>query len=90
MSLSEISINQTKDLFIIGKNFLKGTRVVFQKLGLDEKTVEWQSEAEIEAEYFQQVSTILPAGQCNACTGRGLLNSSTSVHIEICTSKHER
>ncbi|XP_025114590.1 uncharacterized protein LOC112576423 isoform X3 [Pomacea canaliculata] len=58
MSLSEISINQTKDLFIIGKNFLKGTRVVFQKLGLDEKTVEWQSEAEIEAEYFQQTHLI--------------------------------
>ena len=56
MSLSELCVNQSSDLFIIGKNFLKGTQIMFQELGADETEIKWQSEAEIEVEYFQQVS----------------------------------
>ena len=55
MSLSELCVNQTSDLFIIGKNFLKGTKILFQELGADETDIKWQSEADIEVEYFQQV-----------------------------------
>lgn len=59
MSLSEMHVNQTSDLFIIGKNFLKGTCVVFQEWGPDERDIIWQSDAEIDAEHFQQASTFL-------------------------------
>lgn len=58
MSLSELCVNQTSDMFIIGKNFLKGTQILFQELGADETDIRWQSEADIEVEYFQQVSAV--------------------------------
>ena len=56
MSVSEMCVNQTSDLFVIGKNFLKGTQILFQEIGADETDIKWQSEAEIEVEYFQQAS----------------------------------
>ncbi|KAL8590017.1 hypothetical protein ACOMHN_007042 [Nucella lapillus] len=58
LSLSELCVNQTNDLYIIGKNFLKGTQVFFREIGADEMDLKWQSEAEIEVEYFQQTHLI--------------------------------
>ncbi|XP_076470719.1 uncharacterized protein LOC143300724 isoform X2 [Babylonia areolata] len=58
LSLSELCVNQTNDLFVIGKNFLKGTQIIFREVGMDEKDLKWQSEAEIEVEYFQQTHLI--------------------------------
>lgn len=56
MSLSEICVNQTSDLFIIGKNFLKGTQVMFEEVG--DVDINWRFEAELEVEYFQQTHLI--------------------------------
>ena len=57
ISLSEICVDQVSDLFLIGKNFMKGTQILFQEMGCDESDVKWQSHADIEVEFFQQVLT---------------------------------
>jgi len=41
-------------LFIIGKNFMKGTVVVFEEVKNDH--VIWSSEADIDLDFFQAVS----------------------------------
>lgn len=56
-SLDESSVKGGQELFLIGKNFLKGTKVYFQEK--DEDTVVWSKEAPLDQEYFQQVSSCL-------------------------------
>ena len=46
-----------EELFVIGKNFMKGTKVHFQEV-TDDKVV-WSREAELDPEYFQSVSFIV-------------------------------
>jgi nuclear factor of activated T-cells 5 len=43
------------EMFIIGKNFMKGTVVVFEEVKNDR--VIWSAEAEIDQDFFQAVST---------------------------------
>ena len=43
-------------MFIIGKNFMKGTIVVFEEVKNDH--VVWSSEAEIDLDFFQAVSIL--------------------------------
>ena len=56
-SLSECPAAGDRDLFIVGKNFMKGTRVIFSQPG-KEGTVIWERNAEIDLEYFQQVKDV--------------------------------
>ncbi|XP_028813171.1 nuclear factor of activated T-cells 5a isoform X2 [Denticeps clupeoides] len=51
-SLHSCSVMGGEEVFIIGKNFLKGTKVVFQETSSDESG--WQAEAEIDMELFHQ------------------------------------
>ncbi|CAB1323086.1 unnamed protein product [Coregonus sp. 'balchen'] len=46
-----------EELFIIGKNFLKGTKVIFQENTADDNS--WQAEAEIDMELFHQNHVIV-------------------------------
>lgn len=55
LSLTSCTVKGGKDLFIIGKNFMKGTKVYFRET-VDESKVIWEKEAEIEKDYFQPVS----------------------------------
>ena len=54
MSLKECRCVGGEEIFIIGKNFLRGTRVFFQQV-VDEQ-VQWEKEGEIDKDYFQTVS----------------------------------
>uniref|UniRef100_A0A672K4G0 Nuclear factor of activated T-cells 5 n=1 Tax=Sinocyclocheilus grahami TaxID=75366 RepID=A0A672K4G0_SINGR len=51
-SLHSGSVAGGEEVFIIGKNFLKGTKVLFQENSTDESG--WQAEAEIDMELFHQ------------------------------------
>ncbi|XP_059392519.1 nuclear factor of activated T-cells 5-like isoform X1 [Carassius carassius] len=51
-SLHSGSVTGGEEVFIIGKNFLKGTKVLFQENSTDESG--WQAEAEIDMELFHQ------------------------------------
>ncbi|KTF86298.1 hypothetical protein cypCar_00020194 [Cyprinus carpio] len=52
-SLHSCSVNGGSEVFIIGKNFLKGTKVVFQEnASADDKS--WKAEADIDMEFFHQ------------------------------------
>ncbi|XP_056097006.1 nuclear factor of activated T-cells 5a isoform X1 [Rhinichthys klamathensis goyatoka] len=51
-SLHSCSVAGGDEVFIIGKNFLKGTKVLFQENSTDESG--WQAEAEIDMELFHQ------------------------------------
>ncbi|XP_073687994.1 nuclear factor of activated T-cells 5a [Garra rufa] len=51
-SLHSCSVEGGEEVFIIGKNFLKGTKVLFQENSTDESG--WQAEAEIDMELFHQ------------------------------------
>ncbi|XP_065153911.2 nuclear factor of activated T-cells 5a isoform X1 [Paramisgurnus dabryanus] len=51
-SLHSCSVAGGEEVFIIGKNFLKGTQVIFQENSADENG--WQAEAEIDMELFHQ------------------------------------
>ncbi|KAK2867546.1 hypothetical protein Q8A67_025663 [Cirrhinus molitorella] len=51
-SLHSCSVTGGEEVFIIGKNFLKGTKVLFQENSTDESG--WQAEAEIDMELFHQ------------------------------------
>lgn len=53
MSLKECSMAGGEEMFIIGKNFLRGTRVFFQQV-IDE-SIQWEKEGEIDKDYFQTV-----------------------------------
>uniref|UniRef100_A0A673IMD5 Nuclear factor of activated T-cells 5 n=1 Tax=Sinocyclocheilus rhinocerous TaxID=307959 RepID=A0A673IMD5_9TELE len=51
-SLHSGTVAGGEEVFIIGKNFLKGTKVLFQENSTDESG--WQAEAEIDMELFHQ------------------------------------
>ncbi|XP_053332287.1 nuclear factor of activated T-cells 5a isoform X2 [Clarias gariepinus] len=51
-SLHTCLVTGGEEVFIIGKNFLKGTKVIFQEIATDESP--WQAEAEIDMELFHQ------------------------------------
>ncbi|KAI2648119.1 Nuclear factor of activated T-cells 5 [Labeo rohita] len=53
-SLHSCTVAGGEEVFIIGKNFLKGTKVLFQENSTDESG--WQAEAEIDMELFHQAS----------------------------------
>ena len=53
-SMTECSANGGEELFIIGKNFTRGTKVKFQQMDPNGTTV-WSAEAPIDQEYFHQV-----------------------------------
>ena len=60
MSLKESSVFGGEELFIIGKNFLRGTKVFFQEVSEDENAgVLWEKESEIDRDYFQPVSIVI-------------------------------
>ncbi|XP_038662325.1 nuclear factor of activated T-cells 5 isoform X1 [Scyliorhinus canicula] len=52
-SLHTCAVKGGEELFLIGKNFLKGTKVIFQENNSDEKSP-WKAEAEIDMELFHQ------------------------------------
>ncbi|TRY85808.1 hypothetical protein DNTS_011856 [Danionella cerebrum] len=52
-SLHSCSVAGGEEVFIIGKNFLKGTKVIFQENSAEDSG--WQAEAEIDMELFHQV-----------------------------------
>ena len=58
ISRMEASAESTDELFIIGKNFMKGTKVFFQELSADEAQVVGSKEAESDKDYFQPVNTV--------------------------------
>ncbi|XP_048726655.1 nuclear factor of activated T-cells 5 isoform X5 [Lepidochelys kempii] len=51
-SLHSCSVKGEEEVFLIGKNFLKGTKVIFQENISDENS--WKAEAEIDMELFHQ------------------------------------
>ncbi|KAK7169830.1 hypothetical protein R3I94_000156 [Phoxinus phoxinus] len=51
-SLHSSSVKGGNEVFIIGKNFLKGTKVIFQENASDDKS--WKAEADIDMEFFHQ------------------------------------
>ncbi|XP_059394230.1 nuclear factor of activated T-cells 5-like isoform X2 [Carassius carassius] len=51
-SLHSCSVKGGSEVFIIGKNFLKGTKVLFQESASDDKF--WKAEADIDMEFFHQ------------------------------------
>ncbi|XP_072527944.1 nuclear factor of activated T-cells 5a isoform X2 [Salminus brasiliensis] len=51
-SLHSCPVVGGEEIFIIGKNFLKGTKVIFQDNATDDGS--WQAEAEIDMELFHQ------------------------------------
>lgn len=56
MSLKESPACGGGEIFIIGKNFLRGTKVFFQELMEEEDgRIEWEKESEIDKDYFQPV-----------------------------------
>jgi nuclear factor of activated T-cells 5 len=72
-SLSEAPVTGAEELFIIGKNFSKGTQVLFQEI-CDEKTV-WTKEAIIDQEYFQATHLI--------CTVPAYVDTGVSKPVEV-------
>uniref|UniRef100_UPI00358F7839 nuclear factor of activated T-cells 5-like isoform X2 n=1 Tax=Myxine glutinosa TaxID=7769 RepID=UPI00358F7839 len=57
-SLLSCSAHGGEELFLIGKNFLRGLKVIFQESNPD-GTVMWNAEAEIDTEYFHQNHVIV-------------------------------
>ncbi|XP_051987054.1 nuclear factor of activated T-cells 5 isoform X1 [Xyrauchen texanus] len=51
-SLHSCSVKGGDEVFIIGKNFLKGTKVIFKENASDDKS--WKAEADIDMEFFHQ------------------------------------
>ncbi|KAL4005888.1 hypothetical protein ACER0C_005601 [Sarotherodon galilaeus] len=51
-SLHSCSVKGGEEVFIIGKNFLKGTKVIFQENITDDNS--WQAEAKIDMDLFHQ------------------------------------
>ena len=56
-SLVEDTVKGGKELFIIGKNFTKGSKVMFREAN-EHGGVVWDKEAKIDMEYFQPVWTV--------------------------------
>jgi nuclear factor of activated T-cells 5 len=55
MSLRESTVNGNMELIMIGKNFMKGTKVFFQEITGEDGPVVWEKESEIDKDYFQPV-----------------------------------
>ena len=55
MSLRESTVNGNTELIMIGKNFMKGTKVFFQEITGEDGPVVWEKESEIDKDYFQPV-----------------------------------
>ena len=53
MSLRESTVNGNMELIMIGKNFMKGTKVFFQEITGEDGPVVWEKESEIDKDYFQ-------------------------------------
>ncbi|XP_016126881.1 nuclear factor of activated T-cells 5 isoform X2 [Sinocyclocheilus grahami] len=52
-SLHSCSVKGGSEVFIIGKNFLKGTKVIFQE-NASADDISWKAEADIDMEFFHQ------------------------------------
>ncbi|XP_052816671.1 nuclear factor of activated T-cells 5-like isoform X4 [Mya arenaria] len=59
MSLKESFMSGGDELFIIGKNFLRGTRVFFQQMVDDQDDPLWEREGEIDKDFFQTTHLIV-------------------------------
>ncbi|VDO03854.1 unnamed protein product [Rodentolepis nana] len=59
MSIKKGDAHSRPELFIIGKNFVRGTRVIFRQMANDSSDdVRWEMDAEIEAPYFTQTHLV--------------------------------
>ncbi|KAG2469778.1 SYK ligase, partial [Polypterus senegalus] len=75
-SLHSCSVKGGEELFIIGKNFLKGAQVIFQENVSDESS--WKAEAEIDMELFHQSSDVVIASPQQSMELSSNISSSTS------------
>ncbi|XP_064610407.1 GATA zinc finger domain-containing protein 7-like isoform X2 [Liolophura sinensis] len=66
-SMTQSPVEGGGELFIIGKNFMKGTKVLFQEVGENGETV-WEGEGDIDTDYFQNTHLI-----CSVPAYRSLL-----------------
>ena len=58
MSLRETTVEGNVELIMIGKNFMKGTKVFFQETNGEDGPVVWEKESDIDKDYFQPVLQI--------------------------------
>ncbi|XP_050954918.1 nuclear factor of activated T-cells 5a isoform X1 [Labeo rohita] len=79
-SLHSCTVAGGEEVFIIGKNFLKGTKVLFQENSTDESG--WQAEAEIDMELFHQNHLVVKVPPYHDQT----LTSPVSVGIAVVTN----
>ncbi|XP_062848819.1 nuclear factor of activated T-cells 5a isoform X2 [Trichomycterus rosablanca] len=80
-SLHTCPVTGGEEVFIIGKNFLKGTKVVFQDPSTDDNPL-WQAEAEIDMELFHQNHLVVKVPPYHDLT----VTSSVSVGISVLTN----
>ncbi|XP_026775822.3 nuclear factor of activated T-cells 5a isoform X1 [Pangasianodon hypophthalmus] len=79
-SLHTCSVTGGEEVFIIGKNFLKGTKVIFQEIATDDSS--WQAEAEIDMELFHQNHLVVKVPPYHDLT----VTSPVSVGISVLTN----
>ncbi|XP_030622038.1 nuclear factor of activated T-cells 5a isoform X2 [Chanos chanos] len=79
-SLHSCPVTGGEEVFIIGKNFLKGTKVIFQENVSDESS--WQAEAEIDMELFHQNHLVVKVPPYHDLT----VTSPVSVGISVVTN----
>uniref|UniRef100_A0A3P9ALA4 Nuclear factor of activated T-cells 5 n=1 Tax=Esox lucius TaxID=8010 RepID=A0A3P9ALA4_ESOLU len=79
-SLHSCSVRGGEELFIIGKNFLKGTKVIFQENPADDNS--WKAEAEIDMELFHQNHVIVTVPPYHNLS----VSSAVSVGVYIMTN----
>ncbi|XP_063440261.1 nuclear factor of activated T-cells 5-like isoform X2 [Mytilus trossulus] len=53
MSSRECTVNGNAEMIMIGKNFMKGTKVFFQELNGEDGPVVWEKESELDKDFFQ-------------------------------------
>ncbi|XP_026856799.2 nuclear factor of activated T-cells 5a isoform X1 [Electrophorus electricus] len=79
-SLHRCPVTGGEEIFIIGKNFLKGTKVIFQENATDDNS--WQAEAEIDMELFHQNHLVVKVPPYRDVT----VTSPVSVGISVITN----
>ncbi|XP_071357729.1 nuclear factor of activated T-cells 5a isoform X2 [Trachinotus anak] len=79
-SLQSCSVRGGEEVFIIGKNFLKGTKVIFQENIADDNS--WQAEAKIDMDLFHQNHLIVTVPPFHNQS----ITSSVSVGIFVMTN----
>ncbi|KAK7896177.1 hypothetical protein WMY93_021502 [Mugilogobius chulae] len=79
-SLHSCSVKGGEEVFIIGKNFLKGTKVIFQENIADENS--WQAEGKIDMDFFHQNHLIVTVPPFHNQS----ITSSVSVGIFVMTN----